>query len=564
MIGTVHGVDPVLANRLAPTSTVGQVLAAAAERLAGPRTARMIHASPASKAGTRAGDIGSAAPERFMKNSYLDALRLDLQARSRSTQSSAPHGLEPLSSSVGVREGPMSSARLVRSATITAVLALATVMPVGAQSSTDEIEAAIAFREAHGLRTDRDYVLRTLSESSDFPVLDWKFPISLDEDAELNRRVIIQGRLDEATAYAVKQDSFAGWFIDHRDGGAPVFLFTDAPRNHRAAIAERLPAGIAFRVERAEKTYDALVRQKYDLWERVPELANSGVDVVSIALDVKANRLLVGIRGSLADARDGLGEGVGLRHDEPGELDCTISNCDPHKAGLKITNSGDFCTVAYLAKQQNGNLVAITAGHCNQFAGGNTWYHNGTAIGSVGAETFPNSGVWGIADAGTIVQLTNYWDPDARNKIISTNESPMTSHRVTSVTIPINQAQGVNVCRTGAGWEAKTGYQRSCGDVYLLDQIRESCNPSGTICRDIDHQWEVDFDSTGGDSGGPVYSKPPTANDNVSAFGIHVHSENDNGSDPQGWYSPLYYVTQALANLGSPVNIDHYCITSNC
>ncbi len=48
----------------------------------------------------------------------------------------------------------------------------------------------------------------------------------------------------------------------------------------------------------------------------------------------------------------------------------------------------------------------------------------------------------------------------------------------------------------------------------------------------------VDFDSTGGDSGGPVFAVAPSGGINRITLGTHVHSDPDNQASAHGWYSP--------------------------
>jgi hypothetical protein len=51
---------------------------------------------------------------------------------------------------------------------------------------------------------------------------------------------------------------------------------------------------------------------------------------------------------------------------------------------------------------------------------------------------------------------------------------------------------------------------------------------------------EVDFDSTGGDSGGPLfYTVPGGGTTNRIALGTHVHSDPDGTPNAHGWYSPI-------------------------
>lgn len=79
----------------------------------------------------------------------------------------------------------------------------------------------------------------------------------------------------------------------------------------------------------------------------------------------------------------------------------------------------------------------------------------------------------------------------------------------------------------------------------------------------------MNFDSTGGDSGGPVWyyinQNPGLA---VIAMGTHVHSENEKPGpyqDPQpwwGWYSPI---DRGIYQMNNSWGISYsLCVTSNC
>jgi V8-like Glu-specific endopeptidase len=72
----------------------------------------------------------------------------------------------------------------------------------------------------------------------------------------------------------------------------------------------------------------------------------------------------------------------------------------------------------------------------------------------------------------------------------------------------------------------------------------------------IDHQVTVDFDSLGGDSGGPYYA----STNGSYAAGIHTHSLDP--EDETGWFSTLGYAKSAYK---SHTGIDYvYCVTDSC
>lgn len=72
------------------------------------------------------------------------------------------------------------------------------------------------------------------------------------------------------------------------------------------------------------------------------------------------------------------------------------------------------------------------------------------------------------------------------------------------------------------------------------------------------------YDSTGGDSGGPVwyYVFLPGGTTAVIAMGTHVHSDDDDDETPYGWYSPIDVgAAQYLANWAYSYTL---CVTASC
>lgn len=103
------------------------------------------------------------------------------------------------------------------------------------------------------------------------------------------------------------------------------------------------------------------------------------------------------------------------------------------------------------------------------------------------------------------------------------------------------------VCRSGrtSGWD--------CGTIVRKNVTKPSCVL--TDCRLIDYTVEVDFDSKGGDSGGPVHISN-------NALGTHVDSELPDGPGKHGWYSPLDFARSTYYDVtGLSYNV---CTSSDC
>lgn len=155
--------------------------------------------------------------------------------------------------------------------------------------------------------------------------------------------------------------------------------------------------------------------------------------------------------------------------------------------------------------------------------------------------------------------LASGWLPAVKNKILLANGA--TVGYLTSYTLADYQLLNAQVCRTGGGTIINGGPE--CGQINLRDQNRVSCPPSNPSCSSpvIHHQWEVNFDSVGGDSGGPYYD--PDASNNVSFYGTHTHSTDPCVSNCHGWYSPGDWVYSAIQD-EMQVTILYYCVNSSC
>jgi len=79
------------------------------------------------------------------------------------------------------------------------------------------------------------------------------------------------------------------------------------------------------------------------------------------------------------------------------------------------------------------------------------------------------------------------------------------------------------------------------------------------------HTAVVNFDSLGGDSGGPVFFYPGggTCCSPVTALGTHVHSETGAGAN-EGWFSPYSRGRAAYADLFPAGHTFNLCLTATC
>jgi hypothetical protein len=156
-------------------------------------------------------------------------------------------------------------------------------------SSMDPFNRATNFRTQSGFRSDAAYVRSSLSDSKAFPDTASGVPLTKAEAAEVDRRLAVQLAVDPAIEWASTLPSFGGAWMDQPGGGTPVFQVVGDIATFRTALAKRLPAGAAVRVEQVVNTRSSLVATKERLWGDRAVLAAQGIDLQSAALDIRNN-----------------------------------------------------------------------------------------------------------------------------------------------------------------------------------------------------------------------------------------------------------------------------------
>lgn len=133
----------------------------------------------------------------------------------------------------------------------------------------------------------------------------------------------------------------------------------------------------------------------------------------------------------------------------------------------------------------------------------------------------------------------------------NTSEASVTSYL-------LNPIEGGQACRVGFA----SGHD--CGVITDSDVGHSSPAP-GFSAMWVNHTVEVNFDSAGGDSGGPVFYYPGggTCCSPVRALGTHVHSLDP--EDNTGWFSAYWVGRSAYDGLSSPVNHTfNICLSASC
>jgi len=451
--------------------------------------------------------------------------------------------------------------------------------PIAAISSDEsevnpsDLADDIRFRTSFAFRSDVEFVRAAAGDPVGYPNLEFGVPLSAEEAREVHRRFNVQAATRDAMDYANEQEAFAGRYMDHSAGGIPVFMFASDPDAHRALIADLLGPAVDFRLEEVDWSLKQLLELQSAVEAEVEALATNGVHIVETAILAEQNAVLVGVqsldehsRSALADV---IGPGLILEESAPAHSDCVNgSDCRPIKGGLAITaDNGGQCTSGFVVKRTGtGALHLLTAGHCIDRNGGydGIWRHDGLGYGRAREETW-QPGYVRTADVG----LTTIFSGEVAN-MTSKNLMHRGAGNVYGVVGQVTGAQqGINdtVCRYGRNG----GY--TCGHINALYANRLSCvgTPPATTCVTVTKTIRVNFDSEGGDSGGPMFmftSPPPTYTTYVLAMGTHVHSEYEEPGpyqDPQpwyGWYSPVDVgAAQFNSNWGYTYSL---CTTASC
>lgn len=386
------------------------------------------------------------------------------------------------------------------------------------------------------------------------------------ETEEMLRRARIQSAMDAALEIAREDETFAGAYLDQTKAGRPVFLFTKVDEAMAGRLASALPEGANLGVQSAERTE----RELLDLQARIvgdrDELRDRGITLIRVAIRDSLNTVRIGVEnptdeiGRILATR--YGSHVVTFHAEVATSDACVSgpdDCRPMKGGIAIYHSGGLatgeCTSGFVVKRtENAALAILTAGHCIQVNGGFDWgwRHDGVAYGRALYETWVPGGA-GDADVGLttlfsqeVAQMTN------KNRIRRNNA---TEASVTASAAPV---QGGQACRVGI----TSGHD--CGLITDADDANLS-EVAGWLDMNVLHTAVVNFDSLGGDSGGPVFFYPGggTCCSQVTALGTHVHSEDGAGAN-EGWFSPYSRGRAAYAALFPGGQTYNLCLTATC
>lgn len=450
-------------------------------------------------------------------------------------------------------------------ALMAAILAPSTAGDVLGAANENEVTRAIVLRQKLGFSAEPDFVGRTFVDSR-YSASRFGIPLSDAEVADLEQRLAIRRAIEPAISLAREHPRYSGVFIDHAQGGVPVFLTTADPAAFALHIQDIVPRGAPYRVENVALTFAELRRLQERLIEDIPTLALEGIEVVMVGLVSQENSVSVGLKHlnpSISESvRTRYGSQVLVReiaHLAGGDGACssgsTRGNCWPLMGGLKIWQdnyeSSRMCTSGMIVRlAQTADLQFLTAGHCIGKTGGAgiNWAHrtaNGSEviIGEALTHTWQNGS---LADAGLIdIDAGDY--PATKNLYFAADSQSVWPFQGYEFSSAQGDVGNDFVCRSG--W--KSGYR--CGLVITQDAQKDVDG------RTILHQWEVDFDACKGDSGGPYLL-------GYEVWGIHSDSDEDDGSGCNvatgtAWYSPIQWAMSALLDKGKPIVL---CLDADC
>jgi hypothetical protein len=395
-------------------------------------------------------------------------------------------------------------------------------------SLNSNVANAIDFRRSFGFVSDATVV--AAYEADESLNRDYGVALTQPETAEMARRDAIAVAVGPMVAELRQTDGFAGLFIDQAAGGVVDFAFVGEVPLPSDWTGRYLPPGTEVRFRTADYSY-AELRELQDLITKDwLQLKSDGIPLVSVGVDPRMNRVLVGVDGSPEDAAPVFSEAYGprvtVRQEQPEDPTAcnTREDCPPMKGGITIDGNTKLCTSGF-----NGRPVAassaryiITAGHCIKDDGlGSTWSHNGVDL---GISIFHDYHQGSSADVGVIAHNTT--GPHYHYYAVNN----LSIRKVTAGRPNDQQPVGATICRAGVA----SNPEWKCGEVLLDDRDVEI---GGVL---FHHMWKQDFSNVVGDSGGPI------TNGSTSAMGvvasITFYSTIDGIADQSG-VRPCYSIT---------------------
>jgi hypothetical protein len=436
-------------------------------------------------------------------------------------------------------------------AAVAAVLALATggprivtATPLEVVSELADIDAAMRFRESIGFPSSREYVEAAAADPKNYSIELVGVPLSDAESEEMLRRNAVSYAIGAVGMTYRDDPSYAGIYMDQKNGGIGYILFTGDAEARREAIAKALPVAVPFELKSVSRSMHDLIAIQAAI-ERDREMLVSDIGLVSTGIVPSTNAVLVGLDNPTSAAEEWMSErygpGLTFRRATSSNADACNNDhdCRPMKGGLEINphddeagnGNGHACTSGFVVRDTNGYYKILTAGHCIEYWGGygDNWFHNNNVFGHGRYDTWAN-GLSRTADVG-LTTISDNEIPSSKNQIYTGNGN---IRYIIDVRDWDGWPEGGAVQRYGT----TTGHVPGLLFAWL---VSKPSTVDGYGEMQVTWANEVDFDARSGDSGGPVYALALTGGINRIALGTHVHSDPDNHPnfpDPHGWYSP--------------------------
>lgn len=238
---------------------------------------------------------------------------------------------------------------------------------------------AAELRRAFGFDSDPATVARAAVDSASFPNRTYGIPLSLDEAAEVSRRIRVQLSLGGAITELETRPDWAGVWIDQEAGAVPVFQF--AGEGEAPGIADLLPSGAEWRVEFVPRPLSDLTALRDRIVNDMPRLSAAGVEVNGVGIDLPNNRVRVTVDFVDALASSTLttrfGDELLIEQGNRAVADvCPETQCYPLKGGIGMLGKGGGwpCTVGYLARRTD--VSPDVSRRCDCGALRSTWKRN--------------------------------------------------------------------------------------------------------------------------------------------------------------------------------------------
>jgi hypothetical protein len=191
------------------------------------------------------------------------------------------------------------------------LLVLAALTLGGSQPATvlaaRDLQEALRFRSEFGLSTEIAAIEAASVERAD---LRYGTPLSVEEAAEMDRRVELERQLGPLGTYLDSIPEFGGWYIDQAAGHIVDLAFTVDPTPYLGEIEELIPDGMAFRTRTVQFTERELREVQARIGQDRAWLEELGIAAYEIPVNVRLNVVELGV----SDAAPGITKAIAGRY----------------------------------------------------------------------------------------------------------------------------------------------------------------------------------------------------------------------------------------------------------